>query len=147
MLYIERFRRNNMKKFFKGYLSALIVLSIGLIGACGTAAKGGSQNPSPKLQPQSVNQPMIKTEYKKTKELTAGKPAPTMDSKVMVKDNMNFVEEQGEGVVHNTEDYNHIVENEFLDALKVPLSTFSIDVDTAAYANVRRFLIDRKSVV
>jgi Ca-activated chloride channel family protein len=130
-----------MKKFFKGYLSALIVLSIGLIGACGTAAKGGSQNPSPKLQPQSVNQPMIKTEYKKTKELTAGKPAPTMDSKVMVKDNMNFVEEQGEGVVHNTEDYNHIVENEFLDALKVPLSTFSIDVDTAAYANVRRFLM------
>ena len=31
-------------------------------------------------------------------------------------------------------------ENEFLDAAKNPLSTFSIDVDTASYANARRYL-------
>ena len=40
----------------------------------------------------------------------------------------------------NTETYDEIVENEFLLAQSNPLSTFSIDVDTAAYANVRRFL-------
>jgi Ca-activated chloride channel family protein len=40
----------------------------------------------------------------------------------------------------NTEDYDHIIENRFLTALQEPLSTFSIDVDEAAYSNVRRFL-------
>ena len=40
----------------------------------------------------------------------------------------------------NTEDYDAIVENTFLASTKNPLSTFSIDVDEAAYSNVRRFL-------
>jgi Ca-activated chloride channel family protein len=40
----------------------------------------------------------------------------------------------------NTEEYDKIVENEFLDAQSNPLSTFSIDVDNASYSNVRRFL-------
>jgi len=45
-------------------------------------------------------------------------------------DNMSF----------NTEDYDNIVENKFLAATQNPLSTFSIDVDEAAYSNVRRYL-------
>jgi len=40
----------------------------------------------------------------------------------------------------STEDYDRIVENDFVAARETPLSTFSIDVDTASYANVRRFL-------
>jgi Ca-activated chloride channel family protein len=40
----------------------------------------------------------------------------------------------------NTEEYGNIVENSFLAATKEPLSTFSIDVDEAAYSNVRRFI-------
>jgi Ca-activated chloride channel family protein len=40
----------------------------------------------------------------------------------------------------NTEEYNHIVENEFLSSLEKPLSTFSIDVDNASYSNARRYL-------
>jgi Ca-activated chloride channel homolog len=40
----------------------------------------------------------------------------------------------------NTEGYSTIQENEFLKATKNPLSTFSIDVDVASYANLRRFL-------
>jgi Ca-activated chloride channel homolog len=40
----------------------------------------------------------------------------------------------------NTESYNVIAENDFKAAQSKPLSTFSIDVDRAAYANVRRFL-------
>ncbi|ODU01915.1 MAG: hypothetical protein ABS79_01060 [Planctomycetes bacterium SCN 63-9] len=40
----------------------------------------------------------------------------------------------------NTEKYAEIVDNEFIVADREPLSTFSIDVDTASYANVRRFL-------
>lgn len=41
-----------------------------------------------------------------------------------------------------TESYKPIVENEFKLVRNEPLSTFSIDVDTASYANVRRFLND-----
>jgi len=40
----------------------------------------------------------------------------------------------------NTESYDHIVENKFKEVAQNPLSTFSIDVDTASYSNVRRFL-------
>ncbi|MFN0130158.1 MAG: von Willebrand factor type A domain-containing protein [Verrucomicrobiales bacterium] len=39
-----------------------------------------------------------------------------------------------------TEDYAEVPENPFLAVASSPLSTFSVDVDTAAYANVRRFL-------
>ena len=41
----------------------------------------------------------------------------------------------------NTESYNHIVENSFMKAVSDPLSTFSIDVDNASYANIRRFIM------
>jgi len=40
----------------------------------------------------------------------------------------------------NTEEYDRIYENPFVSPLSNPLSTFSIDVDRASYANVRRFL-------
>ncbi|HJU55955.1 MAG TPA: VWA domain-containing protein [Pyrinomonadaceae bacterium] len=40
----------------------------------------------------------------------------------------------------NAEQYEHIDENPFLEAARAPLSTFSIDVDTASYSNTRRFL-------
>jgi Ca-activated chloride channel family protein len=43
-------------------------------------------------------------------------------------------------VEHNTESYDFIQENGFKDVTNDPLSTFSIDVDRAAYANVRRFI-------
>lgn len=42
----------------------------------------------------------------------------------------------------NTEEYGHTEENPFLAVSAHPLSTFSIDVDRAAYSNVRRFLLD-----
>jgi Ca-activated chloride channel family protein len=42
----------------------------------------------------------------------------------------------------NSEAYDHLDENPFRRVSTEPLSTFSIDVDTASYANVRRFLND-----
>ena len=47
-----------------------------------------------------------------------------------------------EPVIGNTEAYSRIDENPFLEAARAPLSTFSIDVDTASYSNTRRFLND-----
>ncbi len=40
----------------------------------------------------------------------------------------------------NTEGYSAVHENGYKDVLNAPLSTFSIDVDKASYANVRRFI-------
>lgn len=44
------------------------------------------------------------------------------------------------GAAFGTESYERINENKFLRPLDHPVSTFSIDVDTASYSNVRRFL-------
>jgi Ca-activated chloride channel family protein len=41
-----------------------------------------------------------------------------------------------------TESYSRIHENPFVVTRETPVSTFSIDVDTASYANVRRFVHD-----
>jgi Ca-activated chloride channel homolog len=44
----------------------------------------------------------------------------------------------------NTEGYSQIEENPFLRPSSNPLSTFSIDVDTASYSNVRRFISQKQ---
>jgi Ca-activated chloride channel family protein len=52
---------------------------------------------------------------------------------------------QGVGFVpppFNTESYDYIQENRFRRVGTEPVSTFSVDVDTASYANMRRFLND-----
>ena len=41
---------------------------------------------------------------------------------------------------HGTEAYDHVTDNAFHAVTDEPLSTFSIDVDTASYSNVRRHL-------
>jgi len=43
-------------------------------------------------------------------------------------------------VEFDTEGYDHIEEPEFMAVADDPLSTFSIDVDTASYSNMRRFI-------
>jgi len=40
----------------------------------------------------------------------------------------------------NTAEYKNIKDNRFFNVINNPLSTFSIDVDTASYSNVRRFV-------
>ncbi len=47
------------------------------------------------------------------------------------------------GVPHNAESYSFIRDNAFLGVAQNPLSTFSVDVDTASYTNVRRLLATR----
>ncbi len=70
-------------------------------------------NPLPGLQPQAPQQPENEFYYRV--------PVAPQES--------------------NTEAYDAIQDNPFLTVQENPLSTFSIDVDTASYANVRRFLM------
>lgn len=44
----------------------------------------------------------------------------------------------------NTEEYTRIYDNRFLTTMDNPLSTFSIDVDTGSYSNVRRYITDNQ---
>lgn len=46
----------------------------------------------------------------------------------------------------NTEEYNYYAENSFLSVAEHPLSTFSTDVDTASFTNVRRMLENRQDI-
>lgn len=50
--------------------------------------------------------------------------------------------QQGQPAPSSTEEYNLIQENPFQRVSANPLSTFSIDVDTASYSNVRRFITE-----
>ena len=43
-------------------------------------------------------------------------------------------------VLENTEEYNRLKDNRFQNTDAKPFSTFSIDVDTASYSNIRRFV-------
>ncbi len=45
-------------------------------------------------------------------------------------------------VVFNYESYEELADNEFESPINAPLSTFSIDVDRASYANTRRYIND-----
>ena len=49
-------------------------------------------------------------------------------------------------IVNTDEEYNSIVENPFENIQNQPLSTFSIDVDKAAYSNIRRMINNGQKV-
>lgn len=52
---------------------------------------------------------------------------------------------QGEDIVRgDAESYSHLEENPFLAVARAPLSTFSVDVDTASYSNTRRFINENR---
>ena len=50
--------------------------------------------------------------------------------------------QEGQGPGQGGDKYDLIVENPFLSAKQNPLSTFSIDVDTASYSKTRLYLFD-----
>ncbi|MFH1530571.1 MAG: von Willebrand factor type A domain-containing protein [Pseudomonadota bacterium] len=80
---------------------------------------------------------------KKSKMMIMGGAAPGMPARSRPAPGpMPPAPRRGDGapVEHNTEAYDSVSENIFVSAVTEPVSTFSIDVDTASYANMRRFL-------
>ena len=53
-----------------------------------------------------------------------------------------FIDEPGEPLPWNTEEYAVLIEHGFISVLSKPFSTFSADVDTASYCNLRRMIRD-----
>lgn len=100
-----------------------------LMTGCGGSYDGSYENASPRL------------DYDKMQSegnLSAGAP---MDADEVVYDGddaYHYEFNYDEGL--NAEEYAPVVENGFVLTAQNPLSTFSADVDTASYANVRRMI-------
>ena len=95
--------------------------------------------PQEKPEPATINQQQTKVDYQ---SLTIPDEEAKMELRTLEGDkdeDLAVVEEESKENF-NTEDYDNIVENKFLTATQNPLSTFSIDVDEAAYSNIRRYL-------
>lgn len=58
----------------------------------------------------------------------------------------NALAQQHERPAPNREQYDHLEDNRFVSPLVRPLSTFSIDVDTASYSNIRRLIMQGQRV-
>ncbi|MBB6428869.1 vWA domain-containing protein [Algisphaera agarilytica] len=63
-----------------------------------------------------------------------------IDGIVMISSQRDLDQMKQKSEEFTTESYDRVEDNPFLAAIDNPLSTFSVDVDTASYANVRRFL-------
>ncbi len=104
--------------------SALLIFSL-LFSACGGASEVAKQ-------PANSSKPSESLPYTPTASDSKAASNVSMKSKEMA-------DEEGS---RKGERYAEIDENPFLETRNAPLSTFSIDVDTASYSNVRRFIND-----
>lgn len=57
-------------------------------------------------------------------------------------DSQNYFEYNVYTPDENTEEYSSYVENSYIQTTDMPVSTFSVDVDTASYSNVRRMIME-----
>ncbi len=118
--------------------SVTLLLTATLTIGCGASPRLPSVT-SPAFQPMPPF-------YGDSRELPLAAPpqvAPQADSPSQVpsrKEGMVPNRLSADGAAPNTETYKHQADNPFYDAKSDPLSTFSVDVDTGSYTNVRRIL-------
>ena len=127
-------------------ICTLLSLSLSTLSALGGCASLKGEQAKRNTMGQSKDAPQ--TEEVAVDELQA--MAPSRSKQVLKKeyapseaqptDRERTDTDDSKPVSHQTEDYSRIYENAFLNTLKNPLSTFSIDVDTASYSNTRRFI-------
>jgi len=122
----------------KQYVSAGAVLGLLILGAC-----AGEPEPSPGagaiLLHQNPPPPAtaLGLRFEREGRYRAFSTGGVADSRQALEREFAIGEDG-----FNTESYDAVTENPFFLATQTPLSTFSIDVDTASYSNVRRFLND-----
>ena len=121
-------------------------IAVALIGAafaagCGEedATKSGRRNFAKVRRPLAEGEVISADSYGDDNSAPVLASAPKSESGATVPQ-PGYAGPAGEKAVTNSEAYAPITENSFHRVLDQPLSTFSIDVDTASYSNVRRFL-------
>lgn len=110
------------------FTSAFLVFSL-LFSACG-GGELASKAPENANKSAESARPYATPAYASNTSSTANAAPYTKDS------------EYEEDTKSKGERYAEINENPFLETRQAPLSTFSIDVDTASYSNLRRFIKD-----
>ncbi len=101
-------------------LVSSLIVSLGIFASCNSKDQ----------------QAMLRQEREYTEAVRHAR-APSMNGDGLAKSKMDGMPA---GIEHDREQYEKRTENGFFDAARIPLSTFSIDVDTASWANIRRFL-------
>jgi Ca-activated chloride channel homolog len=115
-------RRRTSVANYKIFIAAVLLYSIILSGCAGdSSSNSNAVSDLAKNQQYSTSNAATSTTSNST-STNAPMAAPDYESKA------------------ESERYAEISENPFLETVRAPLSTFSIDVDTASYSNVRRFL-------
>lgn len=117
----------NRHRSFKFNLGLSLTLFSLLLSGCGGAANNANR--------ADVRSPEYRqTEYQTTSANSAANAANAAPNV--------YGTPQTDAEAAKSERYAEIAENPFLETNRAPLSTFSIDVDTASYSNVRRYLKD-----
>ncbi|MDE7251392.1 MAG: von Willebrand factor type A domain-containing protein, partial [Acetatifactor sp.] len=115
------------------------------LSGCGNS-KGGSDAGSSYTPKGNAQSPLI-SEGAHYEEYITNADAAEEAYRYMAPHTEIFVPEEGsEAVDWNTEEYNALEEQGFQSVANSPLSTFSADVDTAAYSNIRRMIQDGYSI-
>lgn len=124
-------KMNSMKK-----LAALmaVVTSVSTLTACGDAMDASGSD-------YAMNNEKGAQHY--TEAAIAAEDYESADDEAMPPE-MNSVDDSD--IQQNDEEYNYIKENGYTAVSSAPLSTFSADVDTASYTNVRRMIDDGMDV-
>lgn len=128
-------KMNSMKK-----LAALmaVVTSVSTLTACGDAMDTSGSDYAMNNEKGAQHY----TEAAIAAEDYANDAAPAGDEAMPPE--MNSVDDAD--IQQNDEEYNYIKENGYTAVSSAPLSTFSADVDTASYTNVRRMIDDGMDV-
>jgi len=145
---------------YKSRIMVILLITLLIFSGCRTSYnQNATKNDSP--QSQSTGKQQMEEEIRKTnrispqteaKKLGFVEPiaaprsvAPTGEAtafKQLVKSKSAYLADRM--IIHqppmNTESYTPVTESGFITTSNDPLSTFSIDVDTASYANIRRFI-------
>lgn len=124
-------KMNSMKK-----LAALmaVVTSVSTLTACGNAMDTSGSD-------YAMNNEKGAQHY--TEAAIAAEDYDSADDEAMPPE-MNSIDDSD--IQQNDEEYNYIKENGYTAVSSAPLSTFSADVDTASYTNVRRMIDDGMDV-
>ena len=114
---------------------AITLLLAGLIAVSGTACS--SYSPASTTNEYRETYSTTAAEYTAECTTTAGEYYSGASEDACYETEMGYTEPYQE---FNTEEYNTIKENGFVDVASAPLSTFAADVDTASYCNLRRLI-------
>lgn len=124
-------------------LTAAAVITMTSFASCGAKgedmANDGGNYRGDTYAPSYNNNSNVMGETTKSPQGTAANTTTgVMD--MVVEDAVDMEMDGTAGNYFTNEEYNPIVENEYIDTYIENLSTFSVDVDTASYSNFRRML-------